>query len=156
MARISIPVLSGSSLCPVAALTSLLETVPGSQNDPLFTILKQNSYVPLTDSMVRKRFKRVVQILHWQHFNSHFTPSGGLVPPGHTNMGFPSMPLNKKARGPLTVYGVIYQHSPTPLLCSKLSTNTYISDGCLGGFSKFFKVISNYIIFSPWLIVEIG
>ena len=68
VARISIPVLSGSSLCPVAALRLLLEAVPGSQNDPLFTISKQGSFIPLTDSMVRKHFKRFINILHWQHF----------------------------------------------------------------------------------------
>ena len=70
--RISIPVLSGSSLCPVAALKVLLQAVPSTQNDPLFTISKQNSLVPLTDSMVWKHFKRIIRILHWQHFNFTF------------------------------------------------------------------------------------
>ena len=72
VAKISIPVLSNSSLCPVASLKTLLQAVPGTQNDPLFTIFKQDSFVPLTDSMVRKHFKRIINILHWQHFKFTF------------------------------------------------------------------------------------
>ena len=48
--KISILVLTGSSLCPVAALRLLLEAVPGTQNDPLFTIFKQGSSIPWTEN----------------------------------------------------------------------------------------------------------
>ena len=72
VARISIPVHSGSLLCPVAALKALPQAVPGTQSDPLFTIFNQDSFVPLTDSMVRKHFKRIINILHWQHFKFTF------------------------------------------------------------------------------------
>ena len=48
VARISIPGLPGSPLCPVTALRVLLQAVPGVQDDPLFTIFKQGTYLPLT------------------------------------------------------------------------------------------------------------
>ena len=38
VARISIPSLSGSPLCPVTALKALLQVVPGVQDDPLFSM----------------------------------------------------------------------------------------------------------------------
>ena len=60
------------------------------------------------------------------------------MPPGLISMGFPLMPLNNKALGPLIVYGVIFQHNLIHLLFFTLSTNTFFLDGCLGGFSKFF------------------
>ena len=44
--RISIPTLSGSLLCPVAALEALIQAVPGSQDDPLFSILKARLICP--------------------------------------------------------------------------------------------------------------
>ena len=72
VARISITVLSGSPLCPVTALILLLYTVPGSPDDPLFNIFKQGSYIPLTDSMVRKHFKRITHMLQWQKFQFTF------------------------------------------------------------------------------------
>ena len=56
---ISIP----SLLCPVAALKALIQTVPGAQDDPLFSILNYGKYVPLTDSMVRMHWKKLINIL---------------------------------------------------------------------------------------------
>ena len=72
VARISIPALSGSPLCPVTALRLLLQAVPGVPYDLLFTIFKQGSYIPLTDSMVRKNFKRITHMLHWQNLKFTF------------------------------------------------------------------------------------
>ena len=72
VAKISIPVLAGSPLCPVTALRLLLAAVPGTQTDPLFTIPKQGTVIPLTNSMVRKHFKSIINILHWQHFKFTF------------------------------------------------------------------------------------
>ena len=72
VARISIPALPGSPLCPVAALKSLLQSVPGDNDDPLFTIPKQGSHIPLTDSMVRKHFNRIIHILQWHHYKFTF------------------------------------------------------------------------------------
>ena len=72
VARISIPALLGSPFCPVAALRLLLQSTHGTQTEPLFTILNQGSYMPLTDSMVRKHFKRIINILQWQHLRLTF------------------------------------------------------------------------------------
>ena len=67
IARIHIPVLPDSSLCPVAALKRMLAMVPGSQDDPLFSICRQGSWVPLTDSIVRKHLTRIIRMLGWEH-----------------------------------------------------------------------------------------
>ena len=67
IARIHIPVLPGSSLCPVAASKRMLAMVPGSQDDPLFSICRQGSWLPLTDSIVRKHLTRIIRMLGWEH-----------------------------------------------------------------------------------------
>ena len=72
IARIQIPVLPGSKLCPVAALKCMLAMVPGSRDDPLFSICRQGHWLPLTDSIVRKHLKRVSCILSWQHLHITF------------------------------------------------------------------------------------
>ena len=59
VARIHIPFLSGSRLCPVTALKRMLVLGPGSQEDPLFSICRQGCWVLLTDSMVRKSLQRI-------------------------------------------------------------------------------------------------
>ena len=64
VARISIPSLPGSPLCPVVALKALLQAVPGAQNDPLFSIPKYGKYIPLRYSMGGKHLKRVINILN--------------------------------------------------------------------------------------------
>ena len=38
VARVVIPKLPGSNLCPVTTLSNMLQLVPGSNNDPLFAI----------------------------------------------------------------------------------------------------------------------
>ena len=65
--RIHIPVLPDSRLCPVAALKRMLAMVPGSQDDPLFSICRQGSWVPLTDCIVRKHLTHIIRMLGWEH-----------------------------------------------------------------------------------------
>ena len=72
VARVVIPKLPGSKLCPVTALSNMLHLVPGSNNDPLFAIFKANKWSPLTDSMVKKHLKRVLLLLQLQLHNFTF------------------------------------------------------------------------------------
>ena len=65
--RIHIPVLPDSRLCSVTALKQMLASVPGSQNDPLFSICRQGCWLPLTDSIVRKHLTRIIRMLGWEH-----------------------------------------------------------------------------------------
>ena len=67
---IAIPALGKSLLCPIAAITELLHTYPGSDNDPLFMIYNKQRLVVLTDSMARKDLKNISQTLH---LNPHLT-----------------------------------------------------------------------------------
>ena len=53
VARVVIPKLPGSKLCPVTALSNMLRLVPGSNNDLWFAMFKANKWSPLTDSTVR-------------------------------------------------------------------------------------------------------
>ena len=57
IARIHIPMLPSSRLCPVTAVKQMLSHIPGSQDDPLFRICRHGRWLPLTDSMVRKHLK---------------------------------------------------------------------------------------------------
>ena len=50
----------------------MMDTIPGTQNDPLFTISKNGHYLPLTDSMVRKHLKRVLKALGWEQHEYTF------------------------------------------------------------------------------------
>ena len=72
VAHIHIPVVPGSRLCPVSALKDMLNLVPGSQDDPLFTIYRQGHWLPLTDTIVRKHLKRVTRKLGWEHMQITF------------------------------------------------------------------------------------
>ena len=72
IAHIHITVLPGSRLCPVTALKCMLAVVPGSQDDPLFSICRQGRWVPLTDSIVRKLLKRITHMLSWEHMHITF------------------------------------------------------------------------------------
>ena len=60
---IAIPTLGSSPLCPIAAITELLHTYSGSDNDPLFMIYNKQRLIILTDSMARKHLKRISQTL---------------------------------------------------------------------------------------------
>ena len=83
-ATIAIPVLGHSPLCPVAALQSMLQKVPGSNNDPLF--FSAGRWAPLTDSMARKHLKKVSNFLMYSPLLSMI--SGWQVPLGVLTMGF--------------------------------------------------------------------
>ena len=63
-ATVAIPVLGHSLLCPVAALETMLQKVPGSNNDPLFQIFSAGRWAHLTDSMARKHLKKVSNFLN--------------------------------------------------------------------------------------------
>ena len=51
-------------LCPVTAVKHLLSTTPGHCDSPLFQIKLYGSWVPLTDSRVRKHFKNILTRLN--------------------------------------------------------------------------------------------
>ena len=61
---ISILALGRSPLCPIAAITNLLHTYPGSDNGPLFRIYNKQCLLVLIDSMARKHLKKNSQILN--------------------------------------------------------------------------------------------
>ena len=69
---LKIPHLGASSLCPVRALKSLLKLAPGSNNSPLFQVQYQGSWVPLTDTRLRKNFSQILKKLHLSHSNIIF------------------------------------------------------------------------------------
>ena len=64
---VTIPVIPHSLLCPVVALQTMMQKIPGSKNDPLFAVPRHGKYLPLTDSMVRKHLNRVVKALGWEN-----------------------------------------------------------------------------------------
>ena len=63
VATMSIPALGESPLCPINALRTMLEEIPGSDNDPLFLVPKAKGLIPLTDSVARKHLKDVCRLL---------------------------------------------------------------------------------------------
>ena len=65
-ATFAISVLDHSHLCPVAALQTMLQKIPGSNNDPLFQKFSAGRWVPLTDSIARKHLKKVSYLLNVQ------------------------------------------------------------------------------------------
>ena len=67
IACIHIPILPNSRLCPVTALKRMLAMVPGSQDDPLFSICRQGCWVPLTHSIVRNHLTHIIHMLGWEH-----------------------------------------------------------------------------------------
>ena len=69
---------------------------------------------PLTDSMVKRNFKKVLLLLQLQHH--HFIPLGGLGPLGLLNMGSPLKSSSSRALGPLSVFGGTYRKVIPPLL----------------------------------------
>ena len=63
---VTIPKIPQSLLCPFLALKTMLEKIPGAENDPLFTVPRHGQYLPLTDTIVRKHLKRVLKALEWE------------------------------------------------------------------------------------------
>ena len=72
VARVVIPKLPRSKLCPVTALSNMLHLDPGLNNDLFFAIYKANKWSPRTDSTVRKHLKWVLLLLQLQHHNFTF------------------------------------------------------------------------------------
>ena len=60
---ISLPMLGSSTLCPLAALRSLLLLFPGKPNDPLFQISRAHAQIPLTDSVARRHLHTISNVL---------------------------------------------------------------------------------------------
>ena len=56
---IPIPILGDSVLCPYRALKKLLEFLPGTPNQPLYSIPRSHGAVPLTDSVARHHLHSV-------------------------------------------------------------------------------------------------
>ena len=48
VATVSIPALGESPLCPIKALRTMFQKIPGSDNDPLFLVPKPRGLIPLT------------------------------------------------------------------------------------------------------------
>ena len=61
---IHLPNLHNSPLCPIKAISLMVQQVPASSNDPLFTIHTARGFVPLTDSLARKHLKKVSNVLN--------------------------------------------------------------------------------------------
>ena len=59
-ATVQIPVLSPSDLCPVTALKAMIASFPLPPNAPLFAIPQGQSFVPLTESKVRKTLASII------------------------------------------------------------------------------------------------
>ena len=57
-----------NELCPVKALTKLLNSYPSDNNAPLFQIYSMSQWSPLTDVRVRKHLKKVLHALNMQYF----------------------------------------------------------------------------------------
>ena len=56
---IPIPILGDSILCPHKALKTLLQSSPGTSNQPLFSIPRSHGLVPLTDSVARRHLQSI-------------------------------------------------------------------------------------------------
>ena len=56
---IPLPNLGDSHLCPIKAVTIMIQLFPASPNDPLFVIPRISNIVPLTDSVAREHFKKI-------------------------------------------------------------------------------------------------
>ena len=69
---LKIPHLGSSPLCPVRALNHFLKMPPGSKNSPLFQVQYQGSWVPLTDTRLRRNLSHILKILHLSNSNITF------------------------------------------------------------------------------------
>ena len=69
---LKIPSLGSSPLCPVSALKQMLKLYSGSPNSPLFQIKCYGTWVPLTDTRLRKALTRLILSLGWENKNITF------------------------------------------------------------------------------------
>ena len=146
----TIPVIPQTLLCPVLALKNMLAAVPGSKNDPLFTIPRRGCWLPLTDSIVRKHRYRVIKALGWEHhkYTFHtFRRSGASWAHNH------NVPIQAiKEQGTWSsdcVYRYLSsytQFSSSPFFVP--FNSTYNLDGCLG--EPFFYKMLKQLTFSQF------
>ena len=61
---IPLPNLAHSSLCPIRAISLMIQQVLAGSNDPLFTIQTTRGPIPHTDSVARKHLKNASTALH--------------------------------------------------------------------------------------------
>ena len=131
---VTIPKIPHSPLCPFGSLKNMLQKIPGTENDPLFSIPRQGQYLPLTDSIVRKHLKRVLTALGWDQkkYTFHtFRRSGASWAYNH---GVPVQAIKDQGTWSSDcVYRYIssdtqFSSSPSYML----SNSTYNLDGCLG------------------------
>ena len=54
-----LPFLGSSPLCPITALTAMIQSLPAEPNDPLFILPCKTGIIPLTYSVERKYLKTV-------------------------------------------------------------------------------------------------
>ena len=64
---VKIPRVNNVLLCPVRAIEELLRLTPGNADSPLFQIQLYGSWVPLTDTRLRKHFNSVLKKLNLHH-----------------------------------------------------------------------------------------
>ena len=79
---LKIPILQQSCLCPVAALKQLIKNTPGSKNSPLFQVKCYGSWVPLSDTRLRKTLSKILKFLnlHLKNITFHsFRRSGATL-----------------------------------------------------------------------------
>ena len=62
-ATVQLPSLGASPLCPISALQNMMAIFPLPPNAPLFSIPQGSSFVPLTQSKVRKCFSSILTAL---------------------------------------------------------------------------------------------
>ena len=76
---ITVPRIFNSILCPVTALSNLLALTPRARNFPLFQVKVHQTWLPLTDTKVRRHFLLLLTKLklHNSGYTFHtFRPSG--------------------------------------------------------------------------------
>ena len=69
---IKLPSIFDRQICPVYHVHKLLQITPGHQDSPLFQIEVHGTWVPLTDSRVRKHFKSILTFLQLHDRNITF------------------------------------------------------------------------------------
>ena len=69
---LKIPLLKNSCLCSVSALKYLLKNSPGSKNSPLFQVKCYWSWVPLSDTRLRKSLAKILKFLNLHDKNITF------------------------------------------------------------------------------------
>ena len=69
---LKIPPVGSSPICPVAAIKKLLRLTPKGSSVPLFQIQCRGSWVPLSDTRLRKMFTLILDRLQLKHSSITF------------------------------------------------------------------------------------